>query len=589
MADMRYLIVSDRVAAAQILEAHGAYHAFFGAGLSVEAGVPTADQICKRIAKGQLRIHGFGEDADLDAPSARAWLSQHLAWDRPEERYAKCIRTHYANPADRVDFFRRALAGVHPSFAHHGATILMNEGILGRTCLTTNFDKLLEHAFATQAVRECQPLRMASEVQFWRPDPDRCFCVKLHGDYDTHNVLNTSEETVRIDEALRIRSSRLMEHRGLVVVGLAGYEKSVYSFFEDLTTDPSLSSGALDRGLLWGVFVGNKPLELWDSKKMEDAVHGAIESGEVGPEIKKMMTRMATSRVQFAFFPVFGSGQFLMDLIELSGDRALIGQAEPFLDHEMRLRRVFARARLSSSRVDEHIRNLKRPKPQSTNLDGHSRKVERAFELSRNGKHVWVAYGDITSRSYLGHETFAGHVRAVVSPDDTFLSVGGGVAFALAEKAGMRATLHEVSKFIPVPQGESRVTSGGFLPVHYIIHAATIEVSDAGYRVTAEDVRRTCCDILRRAAVLSVEVLSVPLLGAGVAGLSPEDSFRGILQGYHDLPYDAVPTTVVFVVFREAQLGRSDARAMVERILGDDDGTWSDEPWPSPTEARTSA
>ena len=109
---------------------------------------------------------------------------------------------------------------------------------------------------------------------------------------------------------------------------------------------------------------------------MESTVREAIERGEVGPEIKKMMTRMATSRVQFAFFPVFGSGQFLIDLIELSANRRLIGRAEPFLDHEMRLRRVFAGAKLSPQRVDEHIRNLKRPKPGSTNVDEQSPGVD---------------------------------------------------------------------------------------------------------------------------------------------------------------------------------------------------------------------
>jgi O-acetyl-ADP-ribose deacetylase (regulator of RNase III) len=238
--------------------------------------------------------------------------------------------------------------------------------------------------------------------------------------------------------------------------------------------------------------------------------------------------------------------------------------------------------------VDEHIRNLKGPKPGSTNLDGNNRGVERAFELSQKGRHIWIAYGDIASRSYLGHASFGDQIRAVVSPDDTFLSVGGGVAVALAEKAGMRAMLHEVSKFVPVPQGESRVTSGGNLPVHYIMHAATIEVSDTGYLVTGEDVRRTFRDVLRRAFGLGVNVLSVPLLGAGVAGLSPKDAFCGLLEGYHDLPHDSVPTTVVFVVYQEAQLARSDARAMLEQVLADDDGTWSDEPWPSPPVPRAS-
>ncbi|MFO0700648.1 MAG: macro domain-containing protein [Nitrospira sp.] len=456
----------------------------------------------------------------------------------------------------------------------------MNAGILGRTCLTTNFDKLLEQAFSFQEVRECQPLRTGSEVQFWRPDPDRCFCIKLHGDYDTHNVLNTSDETVRIDEALRTRSARVLEHQALVVIGLAGYEKSVYSFFEDLTTESSLNSGAFNRGLLWGVFVGPKPSDPWDDSTTENAVSKAIEQGEVGPEIRKMMSRMSASRIQFAFFPVFGSGEFLFDLIELSGDRALIGHAEPFLDHEMRLRRVFRTAKLSPQRVQEHIRKLERVRNQADIHIEQGPRVERAFELARNGRRVWLAYGDIASRSYLGNENIGGRVRAVVSPDDTYLSVGGGVARELATKSGMRAILHEVSKFVPVPHGESRVTSGGFLPVQYIIHAAAIEVAEDGYRVSCEDIRRTFSDVLRRATALGVDVLSVPLLGAGVAGLSPEDSLRGLLEAYRDLRAESVPTTVVFVIYREAQLARLLARALMESLLYTADSVWSDETWP---------
>ena len=481
MSEFQYHVVSSQTAAARILGARGAYCGFFGAGLSVEAGVPTADQICARIAKAQLVINGFKNDVNLDESDAQAWLIKHLAWNKPDERYAACIRLQYANPADRVDFFRSASVRVRSSFAHHGMAILLQAGVLKQTCLTTNFDKLLENAFAVQGHRECQALRTESEVRFWRPDSNRCFCVKLHGDYDTHNVLNTSEETVRIDDALKDCGSSILVHHGLLVLGLAGYEESVSSLFDDLTTKGAIAKGTLDRGLLWGVYVGPKPSQPLDSARTTEVVREAVEAGAVGPKIRKMMSRMATSRVQFAFFPVFGSGQFLMDLIEQSGDRALIGSAEPLLDHELRLRRVFSRATLSPSRIDEHIRRLAQVKIDIANASGGRLVVERAFQLRRGDRRVWIAYGDIASRSFLGHTEFNNKVRAVVSPDDTFLSVGGGVAISLAEKSGMRSTLHEVSKFAPVPQGESRVTSGGDLPVHYVIHAATIEVSEAGY------------------------------------------------------------------------------------------------------------
>jgi O-acetyl-ADP-ribose deacetylase (regulator of RNase III) len=575
-----FQVLSDREAAAQIVAARGAYHAFFGAGLSVEAGVPTANRICEEIARAKLRDE-FG-DITFDDPRARDWLNRTLSWNKPEMRYSSCIRTAYASPADRVEFFRQTLVGIQPSFAHHGAALLMTSGVLGRTCLTSNFDKLLENAFAIQGDVECQALRTTSEVEFWRPDTARCFCLKVHGDYDTHNVLNTPDETVRLDESFQTTAEHLLHHKGLVVLGLAGYEKSLYSFFEELVREKKLANGMLSRGLLWGVFVrGPKPEGPSTPASTRAAVEQAIDEGGIGDDVLRLMNERANAKVRFAFFPVYGSGRFLMDLIETSRKRGLIGRAETFLDHEMRLRRVFGRAKLSATRVDEHIKNLARPALAANDESDKQSPVERAFEVTRYGKRIWVAYGNIASRSYLGHEDFHNSTRAVISPDDTFLSVGGGVAVALASRAGMRSILHEVSKFSPVPHGQSRVTSASDLPVHYIIHGATIEVTNTGYEVTREAVRETFQDALRRAVALDVNLLSVPLLGAGVAGLSPDESFAGLIDAYAAAG-DDVPATVVFVIYKEAQIARAQARAMIDAALPDGTTDWSTAPWPQP-------
>jgi hypothetical protein len=85
--------------------------------------------------------------------------------------------------------------------------------------------------------------------------------------------------------------------------------------------------------------------------------------------------------------------------------------------------------------------------------------------------------------------------------------------------------------------------------------------------------------VLRRTSALDVGVLSVPLLGAGVAGLSPEDSFAGLVEAYRD-QLEKVPKIVVFVIYREALLARHIVRSMLEQMLPGDK-TWSNDPWPS--------
>lgn len=77
------------------------------------------------------------------------------------------------------------------------------------------------------------------------------------------------------------------------------------------------------------------------------------------------------------------------------------------------------------------------------------------------------AYGDVTKRLWMSHEEFERVTRAVVSPEDTCISAGGGVAYLLLEKAGKYAILNELSKFSslsedgqsPVERGKVAVTS----------------------------------------------------------------------------------------------------------------------------------
>ena len=124
--------------------------------------------------------------------------------------------------------------------------------------------------------------------------------------------------------------------------------------------------------------------------------------------------------------------------------------------------------------------------------------------------------------------------RAVVSPEDTAISAGGGVAYALLQKAGQFNILNELAKLAPVDHGDVAVTSGGELPVHYIFHAAAMMIRrDATYLIAKADVFRTMSRVLELADALDVKVLWVPLLGAGVGSVPATGSLaaRGLAPG----------------------------------------------------------
>jgi hypothetical protein len=110
----------------------------------------------------------------------------------------------------------------------------MSNGVLHRTCFTTNFDKLLERAFAIQGEVECQAIRTPAESTYHLQEHDKCYLVTLHGDYDTHNILNTEDETVRINSSLVALTESVLSQSGIVVIKASGQEDSVQGLVEQL-------------------------------------------------------------------------------------------------------------------------------------------------------------------------------------------------------------------------------------------------------------------------------------------------------------------------------------------------------------------
>lgn len=85
------------------------------------------------------------------------------------------------------------------------------------------------------------------------------------------------------------------------------------------------------------------------------------------------------------------------------------------------------------------------------------------------------------------------------------------MALALLRKAGPRILLHELSKYSPICHGTTVVTSAGQLPLHYIIHAAVLDVDQEGrYHVTPDMVQSAVRDAFAKADALGVTGILVP-------------------------------------------------------------------------------
>jgi len=120
----------------------------------------------------------------------------------------------------------------------------------------------------------------------------------------------------------------------------------------------------------------------------------------------------------------------------------------------------------------------------------------------------------------------------IVSSDDSRLSQGGGVSLAIA-RAGGDDIHRQISNLTPVDLGDVAVTTAGKLPQKYIFHAVTIDlekahVIDDGLQdfIVRNSVRR-CFQLM---SVLKLSSIAFPIVGAGVAGVSPDRACRRMAE-----------------------------------------------------------
>jgi O-acetyl-ADP-ribose deacetylase (regulator of RNase III) len=123
-----------------------------------------------------------------------------------------------------------------------------------------------------------------------------------------------------------------------------------------------------------------------------------------------------------------------------------------------------------------------------------------------------VVYGDLVSIT----------ADVLVSSDDNYLTMGGGVSAGIL-RAGGDAVREHAGKFVPshrtspLRRGDVVVTTAGRLPSKFIFHAVMID-HDAGQRPTVDTIREATSRAMVLADGLQVGSIAFPALGTGVGG-----------------------------------------------------------------------
>lgn len=136
-------------------------------------------------------------------------------------------------------------------------------------------------------------------------------------------------------------------------------------------------------------------------------------------------------------------------------------------------------------------------------------KKSRTYKFGRS--HLTIEFGDITKAD----------TQVIVSSDDFYLSMGGGVSKAILWAGGNTIAL-DAAKKVPAELGDVVVTTAGRLSAQYVFHGITIGPHRA--KIPTEkiikQITEKCMQLLD---TLQLDSIAFPAIGAGAAGFRYED------------------------------------------------------------------
>lgn len=215
----------------------GAYAALLGSGLSAAAGIPTGRQIVADLIAKVAALEGtelgddpfawyrgrFGEEPDYST------LLDELATS-PTQR-SELLRGYF-EPTDEQ---RRHGLRV-PGASHRALARLAARGYI-TVFVTTNFDRLLEHALERAGVEPTvlgTPDSLEGTGVLAR---NRCTVIKVNGDYLDTRIKNTPAELESYHPAVERLLDRVLDEYGLIVCGWsAEWDTALRRAFERVTT-----------------------------------------------------------------------------------------------------------------------------------------------------------------------------------------------------------------------------------------------------------------------------------------------------------------------------------------------------------------
>jgi hypothetical protein len=212
-------IVSLSVA---IAEAPGSHAFFLGSGISRDAGVPTGQQVFWQAAGELHRLEEETEDTP-DEDALGEWLKRT---GRDRLGYSDLLELIAPDPASRRDYLAKHFEGREPGKAHQRLAALAEQGAV-KVFVTTNFDRLLEHALQARGIEPVLITSAADLASAPRREHASCYVLKPHGDYLQETIRNTPSELEQLESEIADELREIFERFGVVVLGYSGSDAAI--------------------------------------------------------------------------------------------------------------------------------------------------------------------------------------------------------------------------------------------------------------------------------------------------------------------------------------------------------------------------
>lgn len=240
----------------------------FGAGASVSAGLPTAYDLIwdfkRRIYCAEqgyeLRLYDNLSDSGLRYQIQSYFDGKgNCPPENSTEEYSFYFSMVYTTAKSRREYLDSLLSGIKLSYGHKVIGTLMKLGHMPLV-FTTNFDKAFENAAVEKYKNTddwfCADLDNAQTGLSQFQSGKSPLIVKLHGDYFSEKLKNTTPELKTQDEKLRGILSHSCLTKGLGIMGYSGRDESIM-----IALNKALEQdNTFPHGIFWFVRTGSKIL-----------------------------------------------------------------------------------------------------------------------------------------------------------------------------------------------------------------------------------------------------------------------------------------------------------------------------------------